>query len=88
MIVNSSMASLYPELYLYGPNPLVKLCLKRAQQASTAHFQLLMQAGKPVEIEQDERKMSIVGGNRGVHRCQLLVQRPLRWLSSSETGYD
>lgn len=65
MLVDESMRLIMPELYLHGPTPLVKLCLKRAQQASTAHFQLLMQAGKPVEIELDEQKMSIVGVNRG-----------------------
>ena len=67
MLADESMRLIMPELYLHGPTPLVKLCLKRAQQASTAHFQLLMQAGKPVEIELDEQKMSIVGVNRGVH---------------------
>ena len=67
MLVDESMRLIMPELYLHGPTPLVKLCLKRAQQASTAHFQLLMQAGKPVEIELDEQKMSIVGVNRGIH---------------------
>ena len=46
----------HAELYLHGPTPLVKLCLKRTQQASTAHFQLLMQAGKPVEVELDEQR--------------------------------
>ena len=86
MLVDESMRLIMPELYLHGPTPLVKLCLKRAQQASTAHFQLLMQAGKPVEIELDEQKMSIVGVNRGFTQMPITGSRPLRWPSSRETG--
>ncbi|MCB0256844.1 MAG: immunity 49 family protein, partial [Anaerolineae bacterium] len=63
-ITSDSMDLFVPEYMLLGPTPLAKLCLKRAQQASTAHFQLLMQAGNPVEIELDDQKMSIVGANR------------------------
>ncbi len=66
-IANHAMDLFVPEYMLLGPTPLANLCLKRAQQASTAHFQLLMQAGNPVEIELDDQKMSIVGVNRGVN---------------------
>ena len=56
MILPDSHGFVIPELYLLLARPLAKLCLKRAQQASTAHFQLLMQAGNPVEIELTIRK--------------------------------